>query len=99
MLLNEWEHHRDMDNRKPTALVSVSDRIVDTVQRAYEKYYDFDEDPKVIWIAFIRVSNRWRGCQFRVHWGVELAEEYGWDDAGAFRHEFVFEWSIPEDFL
>jgi hypothetical protein len=39
-LLYEFRNHANIRNRKPTALVSVSDRIVDTLKRAFNKHYE-----------------------------------------------------------
>lgn len=54
-LLEEFRNHARRRNRKPTALVSGSDRIVDTVKRAFDKHYEDGEPSAEIWIAFIEV--------------------------------------------
>ena len=52
-LLEEFRLHSDKENRIPTALVSASNRIVEAVQRAFDKRHRNSEPPGDIWIAFI----------------------------------------------
>jgi hypothetical protein len=42
-VLEEFRIHSDRGNREPTALVSVSVRIVDTLSRAFYKHHVVDE--------------------------------------------------------
>jgi len=53
---NEW-------NRKPAALVSGSDRIVDTLKLAFDKHYEDGESSADIWISIhhIVAKNRTSG--------------------------------------
>lgn len=96
-LVEEFRNHAVIWNREPTALVSVSKRIIDTLKRALEKHYRDDESPADIWIAFIEVpddSNHEN--PIRIHPARELAEKCGIPDPHLFHHEAVIEWAIPE---
>lgn len=66
-LHDEFRNHASRWNREPTALVSVSDRIVDTVKRAFDKHYDGGESPGDIWVAFIEVPATIHKTPARVH--------------------------------
>lgn len=44
-----------MTNREPTALVSVSECIVDTLQRAFDKHHRLGEPAADIWAVFVRL--------------------------------------------
>jgi hypothetical protein len=76
--------------------VSVSNRIVDTVHRAFQKHYVDGESPQDIWVVFIEAPAQRNGHSVRVHYARELAEATGLNP-GFFQYEFVFEWGIPED--
>ena len=54
-LLEEFSGHADIWNREPTALVSASDRIVDTLKRAADKHHKNGDVPPDAWTAFIEV--------------------------------------------
>lgn len=95
-LLNEFGRHANIRNRISTALVSVSDRIVDTLHRAVEKYDKYCESPAKIWIAFIEVPS---SADIRIHSAKELKEQCGSEEPGLCSHEFVFEWAIPEQYV
>ena len=96
-LLNEFRNHANKMNRTPTALVSVSDRIVDTVKRAFDKHYD-GESPEDAWVAFIEVPAT-PETPVRVHAARFLAKECGLSEPSLFYHEIVFEWAIPENYV
>lgn len=98
-LLYEFRNHRDKWNREPTALVSVSDRIVDTVKRAFDKRYENRESKADIWIAFIEIPAAKHEIPRRPHAAQRLAEECGFSDSKKFYHEFIFEWAIPENYV
>lgn len=92
-LLEEFRNHANKGNRKPTALVSVSDRIIDTVKRAFERYGK-GEDSGKIWIAFIEVQTTTAAT--RIHSARKMAKKCGFPELRLFAHEFVFEWAIPK---
>lgn len=98
-LCNEFRKHANRDNREPIALVSVSDRIVDTVKRAFEKHYKDGESLADIWITFIEVPAIIHGTPARIHATRSLAEERELPEPNVFYHEFVFEWAIPETYV
>lgn len=81
-----------------TALVSVSNRVVDTLQRAFNKCYVDKEPPESIYIVFIRIPAR-KVPSAAFHSAQNLAEKCGMSDADKFKHEFLFEWAIPDDFV
>jgi len=93
-LLDEFRLHASISNREPTALVSVSDRIVDTVKRAFDKQYENDESAADVWIAFIEVPPDENAT--RIYSAQKLAQCCGLKEPNRFDHEFIFEWAIPE---
>ncbi|KAK3934720.1 hypothetical protein QBC46DRAFT_399090 [Diplogelasinospora grovesii] len=98
-LLGEFRKHADKWNREPTALVSVSDRIIDTVKRAFDKHYNDGEIPRDIWVVFVEVPATIHETPARVHAARRLAEECEDLEPRLFYHEFVFEWAIPEKYM
>ena len=99
-LLEEFRNHADKWSREPTALVSASDRIVDTLKRAFDKHYENGESPADIWIAFIGVPLSIRKTAIRVHSAKKLAEKCNLSESSnLFLHEVVFEWAIPEKYV
>ena len=109
-LLVEFGKHADLNNRIPPALVSVSNRIVDTTYRAFHKHYVDGESPADIWMVFIQVplaNGNGTGTPVRLHSARGLAKQgrqrlfdgYACLDPTWFHYEFVFEWGIPEDYV
>jgi hypothetical protein len=96
-LRNEFRNHSVLRSQTPTALVSVSDRIIDTVKRAYEKHYIGNESPADIWIVFIKVPAATEDP--KIHPAFKLAEECGLPEPNLRYHEFVFEWAIPDEYV
>jgi len=72
-------------------LVSGSDRIVDTLKRAFDKYYEDGESSADIWIAFVEVPPTINGSVTRIHSARELAEKCELPEPDLFFHEVVFE--------
>jgi hypothetical protein len=101
-LVEEFRNHAKW-NREPTALVSGSDRIVDTLTRAFDKHFGDDyrdgESAADIWIAFIEVPPTMDEDATRIHSAKELAEKCGDPEYKKFSHEFVFEWAVPEKYV
>lgn len=88
--LSEFARHRYLGNREPTALVSVSDRPIEALHRAFSKYYNNGEKPEDIWVVIISVP---LGKDYILpHRAEHLASD---DKSGRFRHEHVFERKIP----
>ena len=54
-LLEEFQKHANKGGREPTVLVSASDRIVDTLKRAFDKHCEDGESSAEVWIAFTEV--------------------------------------------
>ncbi|CAJ2510567.1 Uu.00g095360.m01.CDS01 [Anthostomella pinea] len=92
----EFDRHRDLNNRVPTSLVSVSRRVIDTLRRAFNKHYRDNEPADQIWIAIIRLPEETAdGVVF--HKALDLAAGHG--DEAKFTYEIVFEWEIPEHYV
>ena len=98
-LIEEFRNHAKKRNRKPTALVSASDRIVDTLKRAFDKHYGPGESSAEIWIAFIEVPPTINETATRIHSAKELAGKCKLPEPNSFYHEVVFEWAIPEKYV
>ncbi|KFZ03536.1 hypothetical protein V502_10865 [Pseudogymnoascus sp. VKM F-4520 (FW-2644)] len=98
-LLDEFRNHSNKDNREPTALISGSDRIVDTLKRALDKHYKDRESLADIWIAFIEVPPTTNETATRIHSAKELAERCKLEKPNKFSHEVVFEWAIPKNYV
>jgi hypothetical protein len=93
-LVEEFRNHAKW-NREPTALVSGSDRIVNTLTRAFNKHFRDDykdgESAADIWIAFIKVPPTIDEDATRIHSAKELAEKCEDPEYKKFSHKFVFE--------
>ena len=98
-LLEEFQNHANKRNGEPTALVSASDRLVDTVKRAFDKHHQAGEPSAEIWIAFIEVPPTMNETTSRIHSAKELAEKCGFPEPNKFSHEIVFEWAIPKKYV
>ena len=99
-LLEEFRNHADEWDREPTALVSGSDRIVDTLKRAFDKHYGDGEPSAGIWIVFIEVPPTTTDeTATRIHSAKKLAEKCNLPEPKLFSHEVVFEWAIPETYV
>lgn len=98
-LLENFRNHAHKPNREPTALVSGSDRIVDTLKRAFDKHYKDGESSAEIWIAFIEIPPTINKTATRIHSAKELAEKCELPEPDKFSHEVVFEWAIPEKYV
>ena len=90
-LLKEFRNHANKWNREPTALVSGSDRIIDTLKRAFDKHYEDCESSAEIWIAFIEIPPTIHKNAARIHSAKELAEKSELPEPNLFSHEVVFE--------
>ncbi|KAL8669126.1 MAG: hypothetical protein Q9168_006266 [Polycauliona sp. 1 TL-2023] len=96
-LLEEFRNHANPDNREPTALVSGSDRIVDTLKRAFDKHKG--ESSAEIWIAFIEIPPTINETATRIHSAKELAKKCKHPKPNSFSYEVLFEWAIPEKYV
>lgn len=94
-LLREFKNHAVKQNREPTALVSCSDRIIDTLRRAFKKYYEDHDAATEIWIAFVEIPPTEGG----IHAARKLADECSLPRSYLFSREFVFEWAIPKKYV
>lgn len=66
-LHSEFRNHANRQNREPTALVSASKHIIDTLKRAVEKYEVDDESPENIWIVFLSAPPAPEETRTRIH--------------------------------
>jgi hypothetical protein len=107
MLLREFQNHsfhsQHRNLRKKllrTALVSVSDRIIDTLSRALVKWQGLEEiEPEPadqIWVVFIAVPGPDSGIY---HHGKDLAGKIGKLDLCKYKHEYIFEWEVPQKYI
>lgn len=80
-------------------MVSGSDRIIDSVKRAFDKHHEDGESPADIWIAFIEVPSTIKETTTRIHSAKELAEKCELLEPNKFSHEVVFELAIPEKYV
>jgi hypothetical protein len=97
--LGEFILHSDKDNRVPTALVSVSVRIVDTLTRAFNKHHVDREPAGAIWIVFIEVPIHNTPDSCPMHSAKRLADQCKHPEARLFTYESFFEWAIPEEYV
>jgi hypothetical protein len=98
-LLREFRKHAKIWNQVPTALVSCSDRIIDTLTRAFGMHYEDGEPSADIWIAFIEVPPTTDGTATQIHSAKDLAEKCKLKEPNKFTHEVVFEWAIPKNYV
>lgn len=98
-LLDEFRNHAIQESTKPTALISVSSRIIDTVKRAFDECYTHGESPEDIWIAFIEIPSTVDESPTPVHAARHLAEECRLEEPNLFYYEYVFEWIIPDKYV
>lgn len=103
LLRSHFQKHAELQNSEnlkaghATALVSVSGRVIDTLQRAFSKYHD-GELPGDIYIVFISVPAEVRHST-AIHSAQVLAEECDFEDSIQFKYELLFEWAIPKEFV
>ena len=93
-LLSQFDYHRDRDSKHPTALISVTDRPLEALNRALGKYYTEKKDQ--IWIICVEVpeTDKKNGPHHAQRLAVKRKVE-----SNKFRHEYLFEWEIPEDYI
>ncbi|KAK8868993.1 hypothetical protein PGQ11_007571 [Apiospora arundinis] len=90
----EFRNHCKRWSKLPTALVSTSSRILDTIKRAYELWQD-GEDAESVWVVFIETPWEKEDMVTRIHHAEALAAQYGHPRPKLFHYEFLFEWTIP----
>lgn len=95
----EFINHSRREATIPTALVSVSSRLIDTVTRAY-KLREEGEDPENILIVFVKTPDDMTARSTpRIHYGEKLAAQFGLPKPEVFRYECVVEWAIPSHWI
>lgn len=99
-LLEESRNHADKYSQESLALVSGSDRIVDSLKRAFDKHSN-GESPTEIWIAFIGVPPTTINdtTATRINSAKKLTEACKLPEPHWFFHEVVFEWATPEKYV
>ncbi|TGO62508.1 hypothetical protein BCON_0019g00440 [Botryotinia convoluta] len=92
----EFETHKVLSNREPTALVSVTSSITRALKTAFNKEYEDKEDPAGIWIAIIKVPDRDTDVY---HSAQEMAKRCREQNSVLFKDEYLFEWEIPMEYV
>ncbi|KAF7956945.1 hypothetical protein EAE96_004269 [Botrytis aclada] len=92
----EFANHKHIDNREPTALVSVTSSIIRALNLAFNKHYRDGEKAVGIRIAFIEVPDGDTGVY---HSAQEMAERCHERIPVLFKNEFLFEWEIPMEYV
>lgn len=87
----------NFDETRATALVSVSDRIIDTLSRAISLYQK-NVPPEEIHIVFIHIPAAHKEA-IVLHSARDIASECDWEGTRKFEHEFLFEWAIPHEYV
>ncbi|KAJ5464318.1 uncharacterized protein N7458_000004 [Penicillium daleae] len=99
-LLHEFANHRIRTKKVPTALVSVTVRPLEALQRALAKFYtpqEYAEGPKEIWIAILFVPD---DAKIKPHRACELAQQStGSKNTDVFKYEYLFEREIPKAYV
>lgn len=99
-LLDEFENHRDLRNRVPTALVSVTVRPLEALHRAFTKCYasqEHPEDAEDIWIAILFVPD---DARIMPHSALKLAQKSReCENPAVFEHEYLFVREIPPNYV
>ena len=74
-LKNEFQRHRFLSNRSPTALVSTTKDIVQAVKGAYDAYYINGEDMKYVYLTIVNIPGPGSETNpdLQVHSAVQLA--------------------------
>jgi hypothetical protein len=92
----EFDNHIELRTKKCTALVSTSNRLIDTLRRAFSKVYNGHEDPTQVWVAFFCVPDIDRHVY---HHAEDLAKRWNLSNPERLRYEYIFEWEIPKRYL
>jgi len=99
----EFELHRFLSNRIPTALVSTTKDIVRALKGAYDAHYIKDEDMEDVYLTIISIPSPGseRPADLRVHSAVQLARAMGLDEESQrlFKDEYLFVWEIPQRYV
>ncbi|KAF2676369.1 hypothetical protein K458DRAFT_410580 [Lentithecium fluviatile CBS 122367] len=95
-LYSEFVNHVRLRTMEPTALISASNRLIDTLRRAFSKLYDDEESPNQIWITFIHVPDVDKHVY---HHAEGLAKKWNCPNSRRLRYKYIFEWEIPEKYL
>lgn len=96
-VLDEFDNHRIRENEHPTALVSVTSRLLEAVHRALEKCCHCREASETVWIVIIRVPSGEN--HDGPHHARELALQWGHERPDVFKYEYLFEWEISREYV
>ncbi|ELQ33369.1 hypothetical protein OOU_Y34scaffold00967g1 [Pyricularia oryzae Y34] len=101
-ILLDFELHANIYNRRPTSLVSVSGRLIDSIARAFYKRLENGEPANQIKIIFITIPidhyNRMKS-EGKVQAARELAAQRGMERPEKFQHESLFVSEIPPEYV
>ncbi|KAH0360785.1 hypothetical protein KCU65_g9176, partial [Aureobasidium melanogenum] len=94
-LLQEFQQHRNLYSRTPTAFVSTTSNFLRALHIAYKKMW-LGEDKQDIMIAFF--TNK-TDAQTRIYPAKDFAIESGSseEEANQFKNEYIFLWEVPDD--
>lgn len=94
-LLEEFEKHKILDGRTPTAFVSTTCDFLRALHGAFRKIWA-GEDPRKVKIAFFTTRT---DAQTRIYHARQLALQTGIseEEAKLFETEYIFLWRVPDD--
>ncbi|KAG9922342.1 hypothetical protein KCV05_g9144, partial [Aureobasidium melanogenum] len=94
-LLQEFQQHRNLYSRTPTAFVSTTSNFLRALHIAYKKMW-LGEDKRGIMIAFF--TNR-PDAQTKIYPAQDFAIESGSseEEVKNFENEYIFHWEVPDD--
>jgi hypothetical protein len=94
-LLGEFQQHKNLYGRIPTAFVSATPNFLRTLHFAYQKIHD-GEDTRDIKIAFLTSRT---DTQTIIYPAKNFAIESGSseEEADNFANEYLFLWNVPDD--
>jgi hypothetical protein len=94
-LLQEFQEHRNLFNRTPTAFVSTTSNFLRALHIAYRRIHN-GEDARQIKIAFLTSGT---DAQTRIHPARDFAIRSGGpeEEADNFANKYLFLWNVPDD--
>ncbi|KAG9729142.1 hypothetical protein KCU78_g21169, partial [Aureobasidium melanogenum] len=94
-LLQEFQQHRNLYSRTPTAFVSTTSNFLRALHIAYKKKW-LGEDERDIMIAFFTTQ---ADAQTKIYPAQDFAIESGSseEEAKDFKNEYIFLWEVPDD--
>ncbi|THY83112.1 hypothetical protein D6C93_08985 [Aureobasidium pullulans] len=93
-LLQEFQQHRNLYSRTPTAFVSTTSKFLRALHIAYKKMW-LGEDERDIMIAFFTTQ---ADAQTKIYHAKDFAIGSGSseEEANMFKNEYIFLWEVPD---